>query len=416
MPHHRISNRLIIKLVLLLLSINDANGLRSKRQSLFFDRVSATNATCYTKDGDEGQCIEATKCKLVNDILAKNPSPAERELLKEGTCRIVGVTPYFCCPSPTTDPAPVDSRFLMSTTGSSTTPPTTTTELNLLNIMDIRIGGRGMSLAELQNVCGVSNDLVVPKILAPTRAIANSWIWMAAIFLNKMETVDATEVDCDGVLISDFYVLTSAQCVFSKGDTEKRSPSEFTVRLGDLAIHTNQDGVDPVDFNVIGITPHPDFRQNPIKNDIALLRLSKPVDISKSIAPICLPTEEIKNQSPEAMQLYTSFWKKSEVYPTGIFLEQVPLKVQNNTHCQTAYESFEIPIEAHQLCAEYKRADETNCQSGSGEPLMSQWKGKWHLIGTSSIRQHCIQSGLPGIYVEISEYKDWIIENARLQS
>lgn len=30
------------------------------------------------------------------------------------------------------------------------------------------------------SVCGVSNDLVVPKILAPTRAIANSWIWMVS--------------------------------------------------------------------------------------------------------------------------------------------------------------------------------------------------------------------------------------------
>lgn len=79
------------------------------------------------------------------------------------------------------------------------------------------------------------------------------------------------------------YVLTAAHCV------RRLRRSKIRVILGDYDQSTTSDT--PAKMRAVAaIIRHRNFDQETYNHDIALLRLRKPVDFTKNIRPICLPT------------------------------------------------------------------------------------------------------------------------------
>lgn len=99
---------------------------------------------------------------------------------------------------------------------------------------------------------------------------------------------------CGGVLITKNYVLTASHCVTN---------SLFQARFGEHDLRTDEDCTEegvclpPVqDIEIEKKVKHPAYDARRKTNDIALLKLKTPVDISKNnVNFICLPTEK-KNQ------------------------------------------------------------------------------------------------------------------------
>lgn len=124
-------------------------------------------------------------------------------------------------------------------------------------------------------------------------------------------------------MISERYVLTASHCVNSA-----ELPKTWTlsgVRLGEWNLETETDcdtsGVgsdcaDPVlDVPIEERIPHPEYGPSSEQqyNDIALLRLSRPVQFTYFIKPICLPTAaELKTRSPVNEKYVVAGWGKTE--------------------------------------------------------------------------------------------------------
>lgn len=71
------------------------------------------------------------------------------------------------------------------------------------------------------------------------------------------------------------------------------APRQFTVRLGDIDLSTDQEASAPVTFKVTEVRAHPRFSRVGFYNDIAIMVLDRPVRKSKYVIPICLPKPNI---------------------------------------------------------------------------------------------------------------------------
>jgi len=63
-------------------------------------------------------------------------------------------------------------------------------------------------------------------------------------------------------------------------------------RLGDLNLKDPNDGARPVNYLVVDIFRHPDYKPPAKYNDIALLKLDRPVEFNEFIRPACLYTSD----------------------------------------------------------------------------------------------------------------------------
>ncbi|PSN36360.1 hypothetical protein C0J52_19727 [Blattella germanica] len=140
--------------------------------------------------------------------------------------------------------------------------------------------------------------------------------WQAAIL--KKDVQESVYV-CGGTLIDDLHIITAAHCVKSYNGHELR------VRLGEWDVNHDVEFYPYEERDVASVHIHPEFYAGLLYNDIAVLKLTQPVD----------------------------------------------------------------------------RGD-------GGGPMVCERGGAWHLVGVVSWGIGCGQHGVPGVYVKVANYVDWI--------
>lgn len=250
-------------------------------------------------------------------------------------------------------------------------------------------------LASIRTTCGLPD--LDKRIVGGENANPDQWTWMAALLRRETGTHY-----CGGVLISNRYVVTAAHC------TVGLKAANITIRLG--AYNIRQTEPHALDVEVSRVRQHPRFMQDTFVNDISVLRLKHPVKFNEHIRPVCLP-----------MRRADTFFKKKATAigwgtrsfggPYSAILQQVTLRVWNNSECDT---KFVQPIHKVFLCAGPVKDKGDSCQGDSGGPLMVQDKTskQWTLIGIVSWGIKCGDPGIPGIYTRVTEFLDFIYEHA----
>ncbi|XP_062713900.1 CLIP domain-containing serine protease B4-like [Aedes albopictus] len=240
--------------------------------------------------------------------------------------------------------------------------------------------------------------------------------WLALI--NYRYENDNTEFLCGASLINSRYVVTAAHCL---ADHAHKKP--FSVRLGEWDIDQVIDcDVDdgktcanaPLDVGIEKIITHEGYdpHDDSSHNDIALIRLSRDVQMSAYISPVCLPVKESqRTRNIVGKKAYVVGWGRTESGANSNVKLKVQLEVKDLRSCSNVYELEGIFLRDTQLCVGGMRGQDS-CTGDSGSPLTKLDKANHYLYGIVSFgSSKCGVKGFPGIYTAVSKYVDWIESN-----
>jgi secreted trypsin-like serine protease len=206
----------------------------------------------------------------------------------------------------------------------------------------------------------------------------------------------------------------------------------ISVRLGEWDQSTDNDCVitdegdqdcvdEPVqDISIVETIPHPDYNieDRKLKNDIALVRLSKEVEFNSFVKPICLPlTDQLRQTYLDGLILTVSGWKwgRSEKAPEQDIKFKANVAVVPLETCQSIYHSGELW--AKQLCAGGMDDKNSVCSLGGGSLMKAAFDNEslyYYAAGVVSFGPSpCGSEGKPGVYTKVSEYIDWILETLK---
>ncbi|XP_032521526.2 CLIP domain-containing serine protease HP8 [Danaus plexippus] len=271
----------------------------------------------------------------------------------------------------------------------------------------------------LPDICG---DIDGNRIIGGRVAKIHEFPWMALISYNTREGLQFL---CGGSIINSRYILTAGHCVAG-------SQKIAGVRIGefDIRYKTDCQGEEPnfvceshlQDIRVEKVILHESYTGLPApSNDIALLRLSKPINLSyKNALPICLPvTEDLQNVELGGRVGTVAGWGLTETEKYSPVLLKVNVSIRTGEECTHYYNrspgTKENDRTTNYLCAgEYLK---DSCNGDSGGPLMleGEYKGINRNIQYGIVSHGPKQCGsdFPGVYTAVTKYIGWILDNIR---
>ncbi|KAK7604020.1 hypothetical protein V9T40_004293 [Parthenolecanium corni] len=242
--------------------------------------------------------------------------------------------------------------------------------------------------------CGVINQEI--RIVGGMPTGVNRYPWVARLVYDG-------KFHCGASLINNDYVLTAAHCI------RRLKRSKIRVILGDhdQTVITDSESVMRAVSSVIR---HRHFDVNSYNHDIALLKLRKPVNFSKTVRPVCLPPEEL---DPAGLTGIVVGWgRTSEGGTLANVIQEVQVPILTLDQCRsTKYKPSRIT--ANMICA--GKGVQDSCQGDSGGPLIISTGGnyKYELAGIVSWGVGCGRPGYPGVYTRVNRYLDWVKRNMR---
>ncbi|NP_113711.1 kallikrein 1-related peptidase B3 precursor [Rattus norvegicus] len=241
------------------------------------------------------------------------------------------------------------------------------------------------------------NDAAPPvqsRVVGGYNCEMNSQPWQVAVYYFG-------EYLCGGVLIDPSWVITAAHC----------ATDNYQVWLGRNNLYEDEPFAQ---HRLVSQSfPHPGFNQDLIwnhtrqpgddySNDLMLLHLSQPADITDGVKVIDLPIEEPKVGST----CLASGW--GSITPDGLELSDdlqcVNIDLLSNEKCVEAHKEEVTDL---MLCAGEMDGGKDTCKGDSGGPLICN--GVLQGI-TSWGFNPCGEPKKPGIYTKLIKFTPWIKE------
>ncbi|XP_037908903.1 brachyurin-like [Hermetia illucens] len=240
------------------------------------------------------------------------------------------------------------------------------------------------------------------RIIGGEIATPGQFPYQAQLRLNKTTSGDW----CGGVLVSESYVLTAAHCAIDS--------LYIDVYLGaQNVLNLTEPGRINVRVYAENIVVHNGFNPTVIANDIAILRLPEPVDISDTIKPIKLPSFDDAAINFAGTVVVVSGWGKNsdDDDNSSPELHFTTVAVLPQNICEYYFETVRIS----NFCTEsiYGRGA---CSGDSGGPLAWDSEDGPVLLGLTSFGsiRGCVACW-PAVNVRITYYLDWIAAHSDIQ-
>ncbi|XP_053728237.1 transmembrane protease serine 2-like [Synchiropus splendidus] len=227
------------------------------------------------------------------------------------------------------------------------------------------------------------------------QAALGSWPWQVSLQVRGAHR-------CGGAIVSPSWIVTSAHCMDRFSD-----PAEWLVYVGI---------VDPLDVlfhpahRVDLVLKHDGYEAQSRRNDVALLRLVKPLDsqAASDFGPVCLPNTGL-NVSHLQGAWTTGFNHSAEA---GLMETQVNFVDIDTCNNSVPYIGRITP---DMICTQEVRDGPKTCRKDSGSPLTAMVDGVWWFLGNNIWEEHCTHLYKPGVYANTTYFLDWIYSQMKVK-
>jgi secreted trypsin-like serine protease len=225
---------------------------------------------------------------------------------------------------------------------------------------------------------------------------------------------------CGGVLINEFWVATAAHCIAKQtlvNGSVKFVPDDakkIDVLVGSNMLNEGK----VIGIQVAKIYPDYDVFKNVPIHDVALLKLESAIDNKR--APRELVKPEIAQRAlddPEESFLIAGWGRLSygKDQPLSNDLLQAYVPIIQFQKCQSP-DMYGSLLRDDMVCAGLTTGTTgvvDACQGDSGGPAILYVDGTAYLAGLVSWGYNCGDGKYPGVYVKMSSYRGWIMEQTR---
>ena len=263
--------------------------------------------------------------------------------------------------------------------------------------------------------------------------------WAVAV-LKENKKEDKLEVHCSGALITPSHVLSAGHCFSGRNPANSKLPiDKLTLAFG-LDDINNLKSFLPIQFRKINATyPYKTYRYPSSYYDVAVVELSKPVELGPQTWPICLP--DFPNQNQDHMMEYSAVLVgygpetddssklnqiKHKIEPTyvcnGLYLpENSAITKRENIRSLVARDLPNLFNDKSVICAsDIFNTDKGTCPGDSGAPLIRDVRNRTTLQIQKTLvavlhggLERCDNSDYPAIYTRITtpEIWNWLMNN-----
>ncbi|KAJ7312117.1 hypothetical protein JRQ81_006458 [Phrynocephalus forsythii] len=219
------------------------------------------------------------------------------------------------------------------------------------------------------------------RIVNGEDAVPGSWPWQVSLQSSSGFHF------CGGSLINENWVVTAAHCGVRKND-------RVVVGLFDKS----KPGEEAQVLQIAEVFKNPKFDMKSLSDDIALLKLATPAQLTDWVSPVCLPKAD--DDFPGGKTCVTSGWGVTHPFDpnTPERLQQVALPLLTNQQCKSYWDDL---ISDTMVCA--GAAGASSCMGDSGGPLVCQKDGAWTLVGIVSWGSSICSPSSPGVYARVTE-------------
>uniref|UniRef100_A0A8C4S735 Peptidase S1 domain-containing protein n=1 Tax=Erpetoichthys calabaricus TaxID=27687 RepID=A0A8C4S735_ERPCA len=244
-----------------------------------------------------------------------------------------------------------------------------------------------------------AEPIVQNRIVGGTTASEGQWPWQVLV---EYITGDVMYL-CGGSLIADSWVLSAGHCFPSS-----HVASGYTLYMGRFYLY--QSSKFQQTRSVSKFFVYPGYQSAEQGKDVTLVQLSSPVTFTDYILPICLPSPNVSFS--EGLMCWVTGWgTTTENGNVSQTLQEVEVPIVSRTTCSSMYVTGGVGgnLPSDVFCAGYPAGKKDSCQGDSGGPLVCKMSNNtWVQAGIVSFGPGCARPGLPGVYVQVTDYSRWI--------
>ncbi|XP_035729995.1 venom protease-like isoform X1 [Vespa mandarinia] len=221
---------------------------------LLSDKVTMTSNTFFCRNNQQCTFLEYCPDKVI--LMKRNELSIHS--LRQSICDYSGLRPKVCC----------DISY---------SPRSILPEQNIISLLE----------SKSNNKCGKS-------LIKNNIDIFGSYPFLARIGFINLQT-GHMKYPCSGTIINERAVITTASCALANSQIYKL----YSVAVGEFNTETDPDcnplfcGHKIQHYNISYIIKHPNYCPDTFANNIALIRLEKPIHFEVTAQPVCLLPKEI---------------------------------------------------------------------------------------------------------------------------